>query len=251
MQHGFSTITLSAARKLFILKAFVAKGLYEEPAPKCLISLAFLQPKVCRRPVHRIQWKKAGFSGFWGGLLWDPESGADGGAAELSAALGCHGRRWQWLGVVQAVAGNLIFTGGPVITLDPKGRISVPVRYREPLLAEVQGRLTVSKNRAGALSLFPRPVWERFEAQLLGLDMAADDLKRLYLGSATPLEMDAAGRLLLPPELRAWAGLDREVVFMGMGTTIELWDHARQLEREAIARANGSLDEHMKGLVIR
>jgi MraZ protein len=145
----------------------------------------------------------------------------------------------------------MVFTGGPIITLDAKGRISVPVRTRERLQSEFGGQLTVTKNRAGALSLFPRPVWERFETQLLGLDMAADDLKRLYLGSASPVELDGAGRLLIPPELRTWAGLDRDVVFMGMGATIELWDNARALERETIARSNGSLDEHMKGLVIR
>lgn len=118
------------------------------------------------------------------------------------------------------------FKGGPVLTLDGKGRITVPARWRDVLVSAVQGQMMVSKSHVRCLSLFPRPVWDQFETRLNALPASADGLRRLYIGSATEAAIDGASRLLLPPELRAWAGLEREVVFMGLGNRFELWDKA-------------------------
>jgi MraZ protein len=125
------------------------------------------------------------------------------------------------------------FKGGPLLTLDGKGRLSVPVRYRDVLVSAVQGHMVVSKSHVRCLSLFPRPVWEQFEARLNALPASADGLRRLYIGSATEVNIDSASRVLLPPELRQWAGLEREVVFMGLGNRFELWDKARYDTHEA------------------
>ena len=125
------------------------------------------------------------------------------------------------------------FKGGPVLTLDGKGRITVPARWRDVLMSAVQGQMMVSKSHVRCLSLFPRPVWDQFEGRLNALPASADGLRRLYIGSATEAAIDGASRLLLPPELRAWAGLEREVVFMGLGNRFELWDKARYDAHEA------------------
>ena len=125
------------------------------------------------------------------------------------------------------------FKGGPVLTLDGKGRITVPARWRDVLMSAVQGQMMVSKSHVRCLSLFPRPVWDQFEVRLNALPASADGLRRLYIGSATEAAIAGASRLLLPPELRAWAGLEREVVFMGLGNRFELWDKARYDAHEA------------------
>jgi MraZ protein len=74
--------------------------------------------------------------------------------------------------------------------------------------------------------------------------------RRLYIGSATDVEIDGASRVLIPPELRKWAGLDRDVKFMGVGAYFELWDSARYEEREAAMLA-GERPEKLRNFVIR
>ena len=125
------------------------------------------------------------------------------------------------------------FKGGPVLTLDGKGRLTVPARWRDLLVSAVGGQLMVSKSHVRCLSLFPRPVWDQFETRLNALPASADGLRRLYIGSATEVAIDGASRVLRPPELRAWAGLEREVIFMGLGNRFELWDRARYEAHEA------------------
>jgi MraZ protein len=100
-------------------------------------------------------------------------------------------------------------------------------------MATVNGQMMVSKTHVRCLSLFPRPVWDQFEAKLNALAAKQSDLRRLYIGSATEAQIDGASRVLLPPELRAWAGLEREVIFMGMGNRFELWDKATYDAHEA------------------
>lgn len=135
------------------------------------------------------------------------------------------------------------FRGGPVLTLDAKGRLTVPARYRDVLVEAVGGQLVVTKNPAGCLTLYPRSVWDAFEAELAALPMRHEGWRRLYIGSATDVEIDGGSRVLIPPELRAWAGLEREVVFMGVGDKFELWDRARYEAGEALTIASGLPDE--------
>lgn len=144
----------------------------------------------------------------------------------------------------------MVFRGGPVLTLDGKGRITVPARWRDMLVASVQGQMVVAKNPDGCLSLFPMPVWEQFETNLLTLTAEDEAWRRFFVGSATEVDIDSASRVLIPPELRSWAGLDREVKFMGVGSYFELWDMARHEAREAEVLAKGR-PEALRNLVIR
>lgn len=144
----------------------------------------------------------------------------------------------------------MVFRGGPVLTLDGKGRITVPARWRDVLVATVQGQMVVTKNPDGCLSLYPLPVWEAFENNVLALTTEDDAWRRFFIGSATEVELDSAARVLIPPELRAWAGLERDVKFMGVGAYFELWDSARHDVREAEALARPR-PELLRNLVIR
>lgn len=142
------------------------------------------------------------------------------------------------------------FRGGPVLTLDQKGRLTVPARHKEVLASTVNSQMVVSKNPDGCLSLFPLPVWEKFEAELLELPDDFVGWRRLFVGSATEVEIDSGSRVLIPPELRTWAGLNEKVKFMGVGAYFELWDLARYDEREAKMLADGRPDA-LKSMVIR
>ncbi len=146
--------------------------------------------------------------------------------------------------------GNLVFRGGPVLTLDTKGRIVVPARHRDVLLAICQGKMIIAKNPDGCLSLFPLPVWETFEAELVNLSVEYDAWRRLYIGSATDVDIDSGSRVLIPPELRQWACLEKDVKFMGVGSNFELWDSARYDAREVAAIAAGR-PEPVRNLVVR
>ena len=126
----------------------------------------------------------------------------------------------------------------------------MPARWRDVLVATVQGQMVVAKNPDGCLSLYPLPVWEQFEASLLSLTTEDEAWRRFFVGSATEVEIDGASRVLIPPELRSWAGLEREVKFMGVGPSFELWDMARYEAREAEAIARGR-PEALRTLVIR
>jgi MraZ protein len=137
-----------------------------------------------------------------------------------------------------------------VLTLDGKGRITVPARWRELLMASDNGQLVVAKNADGCLSLYPQSVWSPLETLLLSLPAENDAWRRFFIGSACEAEIDSASRVLLPPELRGWAGLEKDVKFMGVGPYFELWDTARYEAREALTLAQGR-PEVLRSLVIR
>lgn len=136
-----------------------------------------------------------------------------------------------------------MFQGGNALTLDAKGRMSIPARYRDALLAEEQGRLTLTRHPDGCLMLYPRSAWEAKRQQIAALPAVARPLQRLLLGSAQDVEMDGAGRILVAPELRVAAGLEREVMLLGLGGSFELWDHAAWQARavDDVARLDRSI----------
>jgi MraZ protein len=122
------------------------------------------------------------------------------------------------------------------LTLDAKGRVTVPARQRDVLLANAGPHLTLTKSPAGCLLVFPRPVWTAFRDKLVGLPMSADGWKRIFLGSAMDVDIDASARVLISPELRAAAKLTKDVLLMGMGSRLELWDQAAYEAHEAQVR---------------
>ncbi len=135
-----------------------------------------------------------------------------------------------------------MFTGASALSLDAKGRIAVPTRHREALLAISEGKLIVTRNHEGGLMMFPVKAWDTFSAKIANVPMHLQWIKRLYIGHAQPCEMDATGRVLIAPELRAVAQLSTEAVMLGMVDYFEIWDPARHAAKEALdhARAGSS-----------
>jgi MraZ protein len=127
-----------------------------------------------------------------------------------------------------------MFRGATRVTLDDKGRMVMPTRYRERLREQAQGRVVVTVDRDQCLLIYPLPQWEQIERKLMSLpslNERARRLQRLMVGHADDLELDGHGRLLLPPQLREFAGLDRHAMLVGQGGRFELWDEARWTER--------------------
>ncbi len=123
------------------------------------------------------------------------------------------------------------------MSLDAKGRMAVPSRHRDALQALCAGQLTITKNPDGCLMVFPRPAWETFRDKVAALPMSAAGWKRIFLGNAMDVEIDSAARVLISPELRAAAGLTKEVMLLGMGSHFELWDAQKYAEHEAAVMA--------------
>ena len=128
---------------------------------------------------------------------------------------------------------NFVFQGASALTLEGKGRVAVPARHRDVLLATAAGQLTLTKHPQGCLMVFPRPAWEAFRDRVAALPMSASGWKRVFLGNAMDVEIDGASRVLVSPELRASAKLTRDVMLLGMGNHFELWDGAAYAEHEA------------------
>ena len=136
------------------------------------------------------------------------------------------------------------------MALDDKGRVTVPVRHRDTLMAQCEGQLTLTKHPDGFLWVFPRPVWEGFRTKLMDMSLASDGWRRIFLGSAVDVDIDKGARMLVSPELREAAGLTKEVLLIGNGHLLELWDKERHAAHEARIIAQGMPDE-IKGFVFR
>src|SRR6218665_1970484 len=126
--------------------------------------------------------------------------------------------------------------------MDAKGRLAVPTRHREVLQALCAGQLTITKHPEGCLMVFPRPAWETFRDKVAALPMSAAGWKRIFLGNAMDVEVDSAARVLVSPELRAAAGLTKDVMLLGMGSHFELWDAQRYAAHEAEVMAQPMAD---------
>ncbi len=127
-----------------------------------------------------------------------------------------------------------MFQGASSLSLDAKGRLSVPTRHRDVLSATAGGSLTITKHPHGCLMVFPRHEWEKFRERVAA-PMTTQWLKRIFLGNAMDVDMDGTGRVLISPELREAAGLSKEAVLLGMGNYFELWDKATYDAKEAEA----------------
>ena len=137
---------------------------------------------------------------------------------------------------------NIVFQGPSALTLDSKGRIAMPVRHRDVLSAMGATKVTVTKNPPGGLLVFPPAAWEDFSARVSALPMESAGWKRLFLGNAVEVEVDASSRVLIAPELRDFADLSRDVMLLGMGNYLELWDKRRYDEHEAQVVASAMPD---------
>ncbi|WP_415833871.1 division/cell wall cluster transcriptional repressor MraZ [Kerstersia similis] len=135
-----------------------------------------------------------------------------------------------------------MFQGSSALTLDAKGRMTIPARHRDALMAQAEGRLTLTRHPDGCLLVYPRQEWEKKREQIVQFPMNARALQRLLLGNAQDVELDSAGRVLIAPELRQAAGLVKEVMLMGLGTHFELWDTQMLAAKEAQDLQQGMAD---------
>jgi MraZ protein len=105
--------------------------------------------------------------------------------------------------------------------------MAVPARVREPLTQGGTVKLVLTAHPDNCLLLYPAPAWEPIRAQVMSfpsLDRQASLWKRLLVGFAQEVEPDSAGRLLIPPELRDFASITKQVMFVGQGSHFEIWD---------------------------
>jgi MraZ protein len=135
-----------------------------------------------------------------------------------------------------------MFQGSSALALDAKGRLGIPTRYRDLLLAQAEGKLTLTRHPDGCLLLYPRAVWLSKREEISAFPASARAFQRLLLGNALDVEMDGSARVLISPELRRAAGLDKDVMLLGMGAHFELWDAVRLAQHEADALAQGLPD---------
>lgn len=125
-----------------------------------------------------------------------------------------------------------MFMGEYNHTVDTKGRLIIPSKFRE-LLGE---EFIVTKGLDGCLFVFPMNEWHAFEEKLRTLPLTqkgARQFTRFFVAGATPCELDKQGRILLPATLREFAGLDKDVVLAGMLNRIEIWSKAKWTENNA------------------
>lgn len=133
-----------------------------------------------------------------------------------------------------------MFEGEDDLTLDAKGRMPMPARHRETLASTCGGQLTLVRHPDGCLIVYPRPRWDEKRVELVERSSRDRWLQRMVLGSARPVEVDSAGRFLVPYELRRAAALERDVKLVGQGPHLELWDGPKY--EELLGRAVSGAD---------
>jgi MraZ protein len=119
-----------------------------------------------------------------------------------------------------------MFLGRYAHTIDAKGRLAIPARYREALAEGV----VLTRGIDRCLALYPMAAWLPLAEKISGLPISDPDartFRRMVFAEAVNLDLDAQGRILVPPDLRRYAELDREAYVVGVNTSIELWSPAR------------------------
>ena len=118
-------------------------------------------------------------------------------------------------------------------SLDTKGRLNIPAKFREILVQEYNSELVITTALEGNLDCYPLAKWIEVEEKLNALPTSRIEVKRFkrfYISGAVECSLDKQGRVLLPPTLRTWAGLDQKgnnVVIAGLGDKFELWSQER------------------------
>lgn len=150
---------------------------------------------------------------------------------------------------------KIMFRGINAITIDAKGRLAMPTRYRDALQAQGKSALVVTiDTEETCLLLYTMLEWQIIEQKLQALpsfNAQARRIQRLLIGHATDVELDGNGRLLLPNLLREYARLDKRVVLIGQGNKFEVWDeglwqHKREQWLKEEGSGEGGLPEEMK-----
>ena len=145
-----------------------------------------------------------------------------------------------------------MFQGAVQLNLDSKGRLAIPAKYRDVLLSECAGNLVLTADVDGCLLVYPQPEWQPIRDKLLklsALNPKIRALQRLLVGNAEDVLMDNAGRVLISPNLRNYAVLDKRVMLVGQGNKFELWDEAKwQAQQDAsLSFMSGELPAELEG----
>ena len=123
-----------------------------------------------------------------------------------------------------------MFRGAAAINIDAKGRMAMPVRFRELFAAASEGKLVITiDTEESCLMIYPLPEWDIIQAkleQLPSFNPAARRIQRLLIGHATDVELDGNGRILLPSVLREYGQLEKKAILLGQGKKIELWSES-------------------------
>lgn len=139
-----------------------------------------------------------------------------------------------------------MFMGEYSHSIDAKGRLSVPSKFRDVL----GDSFVVTKGLDGCLFVFDEEEWKSFEEKLRALPITHRDTRkftRFFLAGANTVEVDKQGRILLPSVLREFAGLEKDVVLLGVGSRIEIWSK-QAWEGEATFEDVDDIAEHMADL---
>ncbi len=123
-------------------------------------------------------------------------------------------------------SGRRLFLGSHIHALDAKGRVAVPSRFRVFLA----NGLVVTRGFDGCIALYPRAAWESLSSRIQALSITDFDVRqfrRMVFSEAIDLQLDSQGRILVPFALRSFAGIDREVVVIGVESSVEIWSPER------------------------
>jgi mraZ protein len=146
-----------------------------------------------------------------------------------------------------------VFQGETAITIDDKGRLTIPTAYREQVAGECANRLVITYNpfEPGCLWLFPYTEWEAVRDQVNALSKvktAHRDMQMKLVGAAAIVEPDGAARVLLPASQRATTGIEKKAVLLGMGNKFELWSEQAHLAKIRQVIGEDDITEHMADL---
>jgi len=139
-----------------------------------------------------------------------------------------------------------MFMGEYNHTIDPKGRIIIPAKFREDLGEQ----FVVTKGLDGCLFVYEEQEWRTFEDKLKTLPLNSKDARnfvRFFLAGAAYVEVDKQGRILLPTVLREFAELEKEAVLVGVASRVEIWSKERWNGMEEYVDAD-EIAEHMQNL---
>ena len=147
-----------------------------------------------------------------------------------------------------------MFQGANALSLDAKGRLSIPAKCRDALASASGGQLVLTAHPHRCLLLYPAPAWEPIRDKVLAassFDRSAALIKRLLVGYASEETLDSTGRLLISPELRRFAGLEKQVFLVGQGSHFEIWsDVGWQQQDDDIATLGSQMPAGLEDLAL-
>jgi len=142
-----------------------------------------------------------------------------------------------------------MFLGRFAHNLDAKGRLAIPARFR----AVLEDGVVLTRGIDRCVTAYPMPDWNDLAEKISALSMTdpnARQFRRMMFAEAANLDLDGQGRIVLPAALREFAGIDREVVVVGVNSSFEIWSPERWREIEAVVDDDGeAIASHLAGLL--